>query len=72
MCVFDDFSDSLSTDKVAKLAKLTDISSYQTFSDKLNRNDFPAFLAHICESQADAVGADKWCTLHGKTSRIGT
>ena len=45
--------------QVAQLAQLTDISSCQTFSDKLNRSDFPTFLAPVFDSQADAVGVDK-------------
>ena len=56
MRFFDDFSDSVPIGTVAQLAHLTDISSCQTFSDKLNWSDFPTFLAPIFESQADAVG----------------
>lgn len=44
-------------DKLSKLSKLVDISACLSFSDKLNRNDFPAFLAPISTTTPMQYGA---------------
>lgn len=53
--VFEGLSQDVSSDILAQLAQLPGM----TFTDKINREDWPAFCQKILDSQDDPVGRDK-------------